>query len=331
MTTFISRKIIGVVIGILSFVNASAQIRDNDPSTAPVVVASEPLITIHGQCEDPTIKTSAATNPCTTIVTREAFEELINSMNIADKAITSKTRRDLAETYAQYLIFERLATKAHLAGTPQFAEIMRWWRLRTLADLYRRNLQEQFQHSSDQEVHAYYVEHILAYERIRVARILVPRARGTTDEAKHSDAKALEEARLARERMAKGEDPALVQKDVYSALGIESLPLTDIGSVGRSGFPHEQSDELFSLGPGQVSKVEIEIASYVIYKITSKETLGETAVKDEISRQISQRKFDEAIRTVNESAKPEFNEAYFGPREVTPSAAYPGVSANPHP
>ena len=83
--------------------------------------------------------------------------------------------------------------------------------------------------------------------------------------------------------------------------------------------------------PVAVSKVESEGASYVVYKIISKETLSEGSVKDEISRQIAQDKFNEAVRFAKESAKPEFNESYFGPAAVTPSLVHPGASGNPHP
>lgn len=313
-----------------SALTQAASDREKEPAPA-TVVASEPVITIHGLCEDQTILPAAAPNACTTVVTREAFEKLINSMNIVGKTLTPETRRNLAETYAQYLALERPATKAGLESTPQFAEIMRWWRLRTLADMYRGNLQEQFNSPSHEELHAYYMEHLSSYQRIKADRILIPRTRGSSDDAKRADEKALEAAKLARQRIAKGEEPELVQRDAYSALGMASPPLTDLGSLGRSALPPDQSEELFSLGPGQVSKLETEVASYVIYKIASKETLSEDSVKDEISRQIAQRKFNEAIRSVNESAKPEYNEIYFGSRVVTPSTVYPGLLANPHP
>jgi len=157
---------------------------------------------------------------------------------------------------------------------------------------------------------------------------LIPRTPGDTDEAKRSDKKALEVANTARERAANGEDPDLVQKDAYSALGLSSPPITNLGANPRSNFPTEETDELFSLVSGQVSKVETEGASYVIYKIASKETLSEDSVKDEISRQIAQSKYDEAMRSINESAKPEFNEAYFGSPKTAPAVS---PSASPHP
>jgi parvulin-like peptidyl-prolyl isomerase len=299
------------------------------PTPAIAVAASEPVVTIHGLCQDEPIPLSVAANPCTTVVTREAFEKLLDSMNITGKTLTSETRRNLAETYAQYLALERPATKAGLESTSQFAEIMRWWRLRTLADLYRGNLQEHFKTPSHEEVHAYYLEHLPSYERVTVSRILIPRTMGNTDEAKRSDKKALEIANIARDRAAKGEDPELIQKDSYSALGLSSPPITNLGTVARSSFPTEETDELYSLESGQVSKVETEGASYVIYKIASKETLSEDTLKDEISRQIAQDKFNEAIRSARESAKPEFNQAYFG----SPGAesAHPNPLKSPHP
>lgn len=334
-----------VLIILLSISNALAQAGqvESAPSSehlsnagkeiapATVVKASDPVVTVHALCEDQSIPLEAA-NSCTTVITREKFETLLNSMNIMGKTLTPETRRSLAVTYAQYLALERPATKAGFDSTGRFEEIMRWWRLRTLADMYRANLQEQFKHSSQEEIHAYYIEHLSSYQRLKTARVLVPRTLGTTDEAKRTDEKALQLAKVARERVANGEEPELVQKDAYSSLGLSSALITDLGLNPRSSFPTEERDELFSLGPGQVSKVETEGASYVIYKIASKDTLSEESVKEEISRQIAQDKFNEAIRSINQAAKPEFNEAYFGPPEAASPAIYSGgQSGSPHP
>jgi parvulin-like peptidyl-prolyl isomerase len=254
-------------------------------------------------------------------VTRAEFEKLMNSMNVVGKPLSAQTRRNLAETYAQYLAYEQPATNAGIETTQRFADIMRWWRLKTLADLYIGSLQEQFKNPSAQEIHTYYVAHLSTYQRIKASRILVPRSIGDTDEAKRSDKKALEIADSARERAAKGEDVALVQKDAYSALGLSSPPLTDLGTNPQSKFPQEERDELFSLEPGQVSKVETEGASYVIYKIVSNETVPEESVKDEISSKIAQEKYDDAVRSLMKSANSELNNSYFGP---------PGTQTPPH-
>src|ERR1700685_161437 len=301
--------------------------RTKEPASA-LVVASEPVITIHKPCGDDPVPLESAANSCTTIVTKEAFEHLLESMNITGKPLTPEFKRNLAETYAQYLALEPQATKAGLQNSQRFAEIMQWWRLRTLSGLYRSSLQDQFKDPSADEIHSYYIQHIQSYQRINVARILIPRTLGATDEAKGADEKALQAAHSARERTAKGEDPEIVQKDAYAALGHSSPPITTVGTLARSGFPPDETDELFSLDAGKVSKVESEGASYVIYKIVSKETLSEDSVKGDISRQVAQDKFDKVMQSLNESAKPELNQGYFGAK---PPATTAGTWTNSHP
>jgi hypothetical protein len=290
---------------------------------------SDAVIALHGPCTDPAPLATAAA-PCNTVITRESFEKMLSAMNVTGKSITSETRRNLAETYAQYLALEPLAAKAGLDNTARFAEIMRWWRLRTLADMYRSALQDQGKNVSDADIHTYYTEHLKTFQRIQVDRITIPRTPGSSDEAKRADQKALDAAKTAHDRLAKGDEPELVQKDAYAALDMTSTPSTKLGTLGRSGFPPEQADELFSLEPGQVSIVETEASSYVIYKITSKQTLPETSVKEDVARKIAQDRFGDAMRSINESAKPELNEAYFGETASATSATNPAPLTTAH-
>jgi parvulin-like peptidyl-prolyl isomerase len=252
-------------------------------------------------------------------------------MNISGKPLTPESRRNLAEVYVQYLALEPPATKAGIESTERFEAIMRWWHLRSLADLYRVELQEQFKNPSPDELHSYYMQHLTNYQRIKASRILIPHTPGSTEEAKRADEKALQAANLAQQRVANGEDPEVVQKDAYSALGTSSPPPTILGTLARSSFPATETDELFSLETGSVSKVETEGVSYVIYKIESKETLSEDSVKDEISRQIAQDKFRDAMRVINEAAKPEFNPSYFALPKSAPLVVEPNPRASPHP
>jgi hypothetical protein len=300
----------------------------NGKESAPSIASSEAVVTIRGLCGNKSVPPTTATNSCATVVTREAFERLLDSMNILSKPLTPETRRSLAEVYAEYLALEGPATKEDLENTPRFAEIMNWWRLRTLAALYRGALLDRFKNPSADEIHAYYLAHLTSFQRVKASRILVPRSLGDTDAAKLADQKALDLANSARDRAAKGEDPEVVQKSVYAFLGISFLPATDLGTHSRSSFPTDETDELFALPPGQVSKVETEGASYVIYKIAANETQSEEAVKDEIAKQIAQNKYDEAMRSINDSAKPEFNQAYFGPPRPVTS---PNPLASSHP
>ncbi len=308
----------------------------SEPAPKPEqVAASDAVITIHGLCEpgkqpEPSKQTEGDEKSCAKVVTREAFETLVNSMNVTNRTLSPETRRNLAETYAEYLALERVAVQAKLDDTPQFAEIMRWWRLRTLADMYRGGLRAQFAHPSVEEVHAYYTARLPSYERIRVERVLVPMMPAKPDDDKVANEQALKMAQAARERVEEGEDPTEVQKDIYTQLKLVTAPVTDVGWVGRSNIPKEEVDELFSLEVGQVSKVEKE-GSYVIYKIKSKETLSEESQKEEIMREIAQQKYSDAMRAVNESAKPEFNDAYLGPHVVPAPLPHESAMASSHP
>jgi hypothetical protein len=303
-----------------------------EAAVKPTISGSEAVITIHGICGETASLQAGKIDSCETAVSKEKFEKLLESMNVMEKTIGPETRRNLAEVYAQYLIFEQPAAKAGMQDTQRYEEIMRWWRVRTLAALYRANLQEQFKNPSAAEIHEYYVSHLTAYRRLTIARVIVPhqvpRQDAASDEAKRRNEKALETANAARDRMAKGEDPDVVQKDAYAALGLSAPPMTKLGSTPGSDFPTEETDELFALRAGEVSKVETEGLSYVIYKIVANETLPEEKVKDDVVRAIAQSKYDEAIRGIEKSAKPEFNDAYFGPpaakaAESRPARAHP--------
>src|ERR1700686_2827247 len=77
------------------------------------VAASDAVITIHGLC-DSGKQPGAGEQSCTTVVTREAFEKLVDSLNVTNKALSQETRRNLAEAYADYLALERAAVQAKL-------------------------------------------------------------------------------------------------------------------------------------------------------------------------------------------------------------------------
>jgi len=296
-----------------------------------MVQATQPVISIHGFCDSKEGGTVPDASSCTTVVTREQFEQLMNSIDVEGRGFSSVARRNLAQTYVQLLAIERAARVAGLEDTQQFAELMRWLRLRTASELYRRKTREEFRTPNEEEVHSYYREHLALYDRITIARILVPRKPLTPQEDKDFNQKALEVAKTARDRAVKGEDPEKIQKDAYSSLRLTAAPPTDMGTLKRSDFLPEESEELFSLKAGDISKLEMEMTSYVIYKVKSREALPESKVAADIAHEISQQKFDAAIRAITEDVHPEYNESYFGPEGQPSSAAGSPPVSKPHP
>ena len=286
-------------------------------TAAPDLGPAQTVITVRGLCS-PNKQKNASDTGCTRVITKDQFENLINALNPQGQPVSPRARQNLAKSYAEFVAFEAAARKAGVENTPKFQQVMDWVRLRTIADFYRRDLQEKYDHPSKEEIDAYYRQHLPDFDRVKLIRILVPRDDASAPDKKAFEQKALQAATAARDRAAKGEDPAQIQKDVYSTLGLGSPPPTELGNYGRANFVEKEGAEVFALKPGEVSQVQIEPKSYVIYKVTERKTLTEDEVNKDISRTISEQKFKDAVKAIMDSAPPEFNEQYFGPGMVLP-------------
>ena len=191
---------------------------------------------------------------------------------------------------------------------------MEWSRLRMLADLYRRNLEKETSVVSEQEIDDYYSQHVSQFEEVKLRRMLVPKSAFAGADKQESEKNALEAATEFRERAAKGEDLDRLQKEAYVAAGFNSLPpTTEVGTRRRSSLPSDVREDVFALRSGEVTKVEKEAHSYVIYKVDLKRTLPKEQVQGEISREIAKQKLEAALQSVTGSVRADLNEDYFGP------------------
>lgn len=271
---------------------------------------TRPVITVQGICEGSKGQANSDRNACVTTVRREKFESLMNALNPVGGAVSVKRRQTLAQAYAEAVVLENAARNAGIEDTDEFQQMMAWSRLQVAAQLYRRKLEEEYRTPAQEEVDAYYQRHLASYERVQISRVLVPRDKPEGDA--EFDKKALEAANAARKRIAKGEDLKEVERDTYALLGISSPPPVNLGKYGRANFTDKEGQDVFSLKAGEVSQIEVEPRSYVIYKVQARETLTEEAVKAEISQQIFTEKFKDAIKAVRDAAPTEFDEQYFG-------------------
>ena len=297
--------------------------------SASAVAETQAVITIRGLCAQGAGSSSQPDNSCNKQITRKDFERLMRALNPGGQAISSNGRQNLAQAYVEALAFEDAARKAGTEDTEEFREVMFWVRLRTIGDLYRRNLQEKYRTPEPEEIDTYYQEHIGSFERVHLLRILVPRENSSGGDKNEFDKKALGAAQAARKRAVNGEAVEQIQKDVYAGLGLEQPPATDLGSYQRADFLEKEGADVFSLQPGEVSPVETEIKSYVIYKVASKETLKEDQVKADIIHEIAQQKYRDALKAVMDSAQADFNEQYFGPMAPKPPIEAPVIPRRP--
>lgn len=292
---------------------SSIPAKDERPEdSASAVADGQAVITVHGLCAEKAGSKQQPGNPCSKQITRKDFERLMNALNPGGQSISSNGRQNLAQAYVEALAFEDAARKAGTEDTEEFREVMFWVRLRTIGDFYRRKLQEKYRNPEPAEIDTYYQDHIGSFERVHLLRILVPRENSSGGDKNEFDKKALEAAQAARKRAVNGEALEQIQKDVYAGLGLEQPPVTDLGTYQRADFMEKEAADVFSLQPGEVSPLETEIKSYVIYKVASKETLKEAQVKADIIREIAQQKYRDALKAVMDSTQADFNEQYFG-------------------
>ena len=290
---------------------ASQQTTASAATPAVSVDLTQPVITVHGICDEGPRKSPQSA--CGRVITRKEFESLMEALNPGGQSISQSGKQNLAQAYVEALAFAEAARKAGTEQSAQFREVMYWLRLRTIADLYRRSLQEEYRSPASEEIDAYYQQHLLSFEKVRLQRILVPRENLSASDKAEFDKRALGAAQGARARATKGDDLELIQREVYAALGLDRPPGTDLGSFRRADLMEKEAAEVFSLQPGEVSQVQTELRSYVIYKVMGKETPTQAQVKAEILRELPLQKYRAALKAVLDSAPAEFNEQYFGP------------------
>jgi len=258
------------------------------------------------------------------VVTKADFEKLMNALNSSNQTIPPAMRRNLATAYVEFLTFSQAAHKAGLDKDPRFLEIMKLMRMRTLEDLYRRNLEEKYRTPPAAEVQDYYNKNLSKYEEIKLSRLFIPAKNTTATDKDDWEKKAAHVADDIHDHAAKGEEFEKLQKESYTTLGLTiSPPSTTVGTRRRGMMAPAEEQELFALKPGDVSKVEQEPAGYIIYKVESRQTLPLDQVKDEISRELFRQRMETGLKSVTGAVHAEYNDQYFGP--TPPPPAPPGA------
>jgi hypothetical protein len=223
----------------------------------------------------------------------------------------------VAQAYVELLTFSEAAKAAGVENTPAYAEVMRVLRLKTLTDIYRNQLAEQYRDPSPQEVEAYYKENESKYDSAKVTRVYIPKnSPDPQAKAEQKDAyqkKAQQVAEEIQARAAKGEPMEKLEKDAYVALGISAAPpTTDLSLVRHNMFPPKLDQEIFSHKAGEVFRSD-DGNGYMLYRVESRQAVPLESVKAEIAREIARHKLEEKFKELTAPVQADYNEGYFGP------------------
>lgn len=282
----------------------------SQPTPAPVAPDAV-VISIHGFCPS-----NQGKSECATSITREQFDRMVSAMSVNPQALSNPVAmRSFAESYVQALALADAAEKQGADKDPQFLELMRIIRVRTLADAYRRQLQQKYGNPSDSEIEAYYKQNIGKFEQVELDRIAIPRTNPKLPREAQADfeKRGQKLAGEIRDRAASGEDPGKLQAEAYKTLGLTPPLTTDLGAKRRGSLPPALDQEIFTLHAGEVSRPQPEAAVISIYKVRSRTTLPLDRVKPELIQEIKQKDLDAAIRQVTGQLHTDYNQQFFAP------------------
>jgi hypothetical protein len=363
-----SSGLLCVLLGSLAWGQAAPAGSPPAPSRPPLAAAARPVsptapeeaaiaptaavLTIDGVCaprpkaaaKGAAVKPAsakAATADCKTVITKAEFEKLAATLapnpNPEIKTINPQVKRQLANVWPRSLAMSEAAKRKGLQNTPQYAEMVKFYKMQILAQLMQRQIQEEAAKISDADIQKYYNEHANDFEQFTVDRLFVPRNRQAQPDLKDEDKgeKLTEEQQKAkldaekaksaegeqamskladdlRGRAAAGEDFAKLQKEAFEAAGMKyEPPNVTLPKLRRNGLPPAHAAVL-DLKVGEVSQVINDAGGHYIYKIEAKDQLPLDQAKEEIHSKLQNDRTREMLEKVNTSYKVETNEAYFG-------------------
>jgi len=286
------------------------------PATRPPALVAEQVppdaavVTVHGLCSE---GSASQTSPCLTTITKAEFAQMIAAMSFNPQMQTPVALRNFAESYGQALGLAEAAEKAGIDKDPQFQELMRIVRVRTLADAYRRYLQQKAANPSAEEIQSYYNQNPSRFDQLELDRIFIPRMnpRLPKDKQAEFEHKAQQVATETYQKTVKGEAASKLQIAAYTALGLNAPASTDIGVRRKGTLPATVEPELFALKSGEVSRLQTDSTGFTIYKVRSRTTLPLENVKDEVARELYQKRFPSAIQEASGQTHVELNEKFF--------------------
>ena len=292
------------------------------PPAAPAVSnvpMSEPVLTLKGAC---------VSNPpagCVSSLTREQFEQLTNALQPADKGpVPPDVKRKFAAQYAKLLTLADAARQLGLENDPKVQQIFAFARNQILAESLNQHYMEEYAHPTDQQIQEYYDQNSKKYLEATLLRIIIPKAQGTSDKPKPSDADEQAYAEKIRQRWIAGEDPTKLQKEAMEHSGISTPPPDVNVGARRPGSLPEAHEAVFSLKPGEVSPLFNDAAAFYFYKVVSVRQVPLSEVKTTISSTLQRQLYTDKLQQVQSAVTPVLNDAYFGP-EAPPTAPPTGI------
>ncbi|HKW75717.1 MAG TPA: peptidylprolyl isomerase [Terriglobales bacterium] len=286
----------------------------NPPVPVPPMAGSDQVppdatvVEVQGLCDH-----AKSAGECKTVLTRRQFDTMLEAISVTAQINSPAAKRSLAEGYVQLLALADAGEQAGIDKDPHFQELMQIVRVRTLAEAYRHSLDAKYANPSADEISAYYNQHKEDFEQLRIDRISIPYVNSKLPPSAQANfaRKARAAADKIRERAAAGEDMHKLQEEVSDSLGLTTPAVTDLGARKKGSLPSNVEKDVWSLKPGEVTKVEEERTGYNIYKVRSRDTMPLEVAKNDIIRRLHQENLQAAIKQIMDNVHTKLNEQFF--------------------
>jgi hypothetical protein len=292
--------------------------------------SSAAVITIHGLCNGPQSGKSNADPACSTVVTKQQFDGVVNALNAIGPPLLPAQRHAVAEGYATTLMSYEAAKKAGVERDPRYAEVMRLSRMRAMADMYNAMMQEKSRKVAPGAIDAYYKENIAKFEELTLQRVTLPRYNSANLKDDEFAGKASKIASDIHDRAANGEDLDKLQKEAFEKLGVKNPPSTKMGPVRRGMYASDQEEKIFALKPGEVTAIIEQPSALLIFKLEGRETATLENSRDEITRILVKQNLDKQEQVRSNSYRVDYNEEYTGPAPTSGWMSAGQLKASPN-
>jgi hypothetical protein len=323
------------------------------PAPPKEVAETAVVLTIKGVCAPKAPATASKTTTgkataaptkkpadCKTEITKAQFEKLAKALQQGPNPLNAQQKRQLATLLPRFMAMSDIAKTKGLDKTDAFKTKVKFLQMQILTQELQQSVNTEAEAKVTHEVVAtYYKANPEAYEQFSLDRLFIPRNKTAAAEdkgdakepeklteeqqkAKDAEDKAKQEqgeqeltklADTLRERAAKGEDFATLQKEAFEAAGTKvENPTINLPKVRRTGLPATQAG-VFDLKVGEVSPIISDTGGHYIFKVVSKDVLPVDQVETEIHNKLKNEKSKEMMDAYTNSFQATPNEDYFGP------------------
>jgi parvulin-like peptidyl-prolyl isomerase len=313
----VRKAILTLIVLALAATAVMAQEKPAAPVPAPAPATVAPATTD----PDPVIVSAGSV-----AIRKSDFETAVKTLPAEYQSFAlGPGKKQFAEDYLRMKLLASEGMKSGLDKDPDVVKQL---------DLLRENLvaQEQLKRIDksitiiDAELKKAYDENKKEYEQVKARHILIafkgsPAAQKTKKALTEAEAKA--KAEELRKKIvagtAKFEDLAKKESDDAES----GKNGGELGAFGRGQMVPEFEQAAFTAKPGEVTPVVKTQFGFHIIKVEEHNSTSFESVKATLEKTVRQKKLREMLDAMKESAKPDFNEAYFAPPAKAEAAPKP--------